>query len=208
MSRIQIRWPHVVAFLLGTLGIWGAAGSEALQGGQALSLQVIVLAISGTTGLVWALFAHTILPDFTGGTGTTKPMLGGSGRPPMPPRNERRMLGAWLPGAFVGACAALVVLWSLAMCSGCSQLQAAFPVLDQVEKIVLADLEAGKGLEAVEIDVAQAVAGKVGTAVVILVDDALQALADFGVIPAKFLPPAQEMRVQATAEMLAKGIRR
>jgi hypothetical protein len=206
MSRLQIRWPHVLAFLFGAFGIWGKFLADAVQGGQSVNVALLGACLTGTAGLIWALAQETVLPDITGGSGTTKRALGGSGAPPpMPPANSRAE--TLLPGLLVAACLAMALVWTVSL-TGCTQLQAAFPVLDKIEKIVLADLQAGKGAEAIEADVAQALAGQAGVDVVLAVNDAILFLIDMGVIPANVIPQAKEVLHVEHVKLEARGIHR
>lgn len=67
-----------------------------------------------------------------------------------------------------------------------------------IEQLVLADLEAGKPVEAIESDVAVLLCGQPNASacvdVVVVLNDALTLLIDSGVIPANVLPRAKSMR--------------
>jgi hypothetical protein len=221
MSRLQIRWPHVFAFLFGAAGLWGKDISDALQGGATLSLSLVVAQIVGSGGLLWALAEETVIPDLTAGgggavapgTGTTKVLLGGSGHPP--PMGD---LGdphhrTFLPGLFVAGCAMAAIVWTLCL-PGCSTLAAAFPELDKIEQLVATDLAAGKTAEQIEADVAVLVCpNSVATLcvdAVVVVNDAVAFLIDTGVFANKpaSLAAAKALLSVEHAKLAARGIAR
>ena len=121
----------------------------------------------------------------------------------------------FLPGASTGLVSALAVVACLAVPAAsvpaCSQVSpAVFPILDKVEQTVLADIEAGKGLPQITIDVAAVVAAQlvpeqISPDVDRLVEDALTLLIDSGLVPANWLTAAKGMKAEVHAKLVAKG---
>jgi hypothetical protein len=111
---------------------------------------------------------------------------------------------------YVAALAMLAALVSIPVvlpaCNG-----AVFPVLQQIEQKVLADIEAGDSVAQIEVDVGFIVgqdvgdAGQVGADIVRDVQDAVQVLVDFHLIPAQFLSAANTVHDTEHAKLVARG---
>lgn len=216
--KLQIRWGHVAAFVVGMLGIWADALYKQLATGQSLSLTLLVGSLTGSGMLVWALFQETVWPDLTGGSGTASKLPGGSGGPSAPggPPSARRMaLDRGVHFVFSLSLILLAALSATPLLTGCQQIQAIFPQLDKVEQIVLAGVLAGEGAEQIEKDVAAFLAGKAGVDIVVVVNDAIGILIDMGIIPAGVIPQmpsvsyaahAASIRDTERAKLKAKGV--
>lgn len=105
------------------------------------------------------------------------------------PPASKRVAGwpMWWAGPIVVL--ALAFVPAVAM-TGCTPAQTA--ELQNIENVVMADLSNGKTLQQIEDDVATIAVGKVGPALVAIVDDALAFLIDSGLVPASILPTAQK----------------
>jgi hypothetical protein len=226
IGRLKINLAHLLAFVFGMIGILGTFIGKALEGGTVLTVAMV---LSGTGGLIWALFQHTILPDIEGGSGTVSKSLGSDPKTPRETPAAKFMTDCDVFGGGVspyrvaavrleqsrrvsfrpyatGALFFVVMLVSVLFLPAASCEHAVAPVAQEVEQIVLNDIEHGvTSAEQIEVDVASALGGAVGVDLVELVNSAITILIDTGAIPASFLAAAKKVQTDELTKLAARA---
>lgn len=205
IGPLKINLVHLAAFALAVVGIFAKEIHDAVLAGTPISWAW--LAASGIGGAVWLAFQETIWPDITGGGGTSKTMRTLLARRPPPtpvgmPVSPASFYAPKKSGFFDLRFAPIfLMLVAQTLYFGCAQIQAAFPQLDKIEQVVLADLTAGKTAVQIESDVAGLLAGKTGTEIVVIVNDVITVLIDAGVIPPGVIPQAVAVQTAERAKL-------
>lgn len=90
------------------------------------------------------------------------------------------------------------------MLDSCTPAQSAEAV--QVEQVILTDLETGKTIVQIELDVTNILVGagiqKTADEIVVIVNDVLAYLLDMGQLPAMYVPQAESMHKQLTMKIM------
>lgn len=197
-----------VAVGLSVLGTWATEMQAGASLGQAAidALKIAALAVFGHQTVIEGLRKGAELvpraPWSKGGGGPAAPPAPPPA-PPAPPKAPTMQMGI---GALAfGVLVTLIVLFG----PGCTG--AAAPVFSAVEQVVLDDLNAGKTVAQIEVDVARvlgnAVAdggGGVAVDIVTVVQDAVALLIDAGVVPESVVPYAKTVLGSERAKLAAR----
>jgi hypothetical protein len=113
----------------------------------------------------------------------------------------RTVIGWWIVTALMSA--AITLYGTGAALSACTPAQSAEMV--QIEQVILADVESGKPIVQIELDVTNILVGvniqKTADEIVIIVNDVLAYILDLGQLPAMYVPQAESMHKQLTMKL-------
>jgi hypothetical protein len=175
---------HALAFLIGAVAIIAGIVSPMIQSGTA-TVQGVLSAVAASGSLFWALALKTVLS---------------SDDAPGDDKSQKRGFVRLRVASMVAATGALLVFATIcsSLASGCgaisNEVKVIAPLFEQVAKIIISGLEAGKSFPDIEKDVAIALAGKTGLEIETIFNDVITALVDTGVIKPLLLPKAQELQ--------------